>query len=293
MSVDEQNNSVTDPSKESQRSGEKRLESLLLENSENSVNSGINISGWQWFLRPGYVLLLFLLCFSFAGLGYLYLEGSSVQKRGKPSVSHYVSPRLPIPARPKIMPPAPVAGKAVILPSVSTNVVEETKKGTGSAVQASSVNDTGIHLFEVKVGPFLGRDELDQAISDLQELGFQPEQIRGDGLVKMIRLQKGIYPDKEARAQLEKLKKKVKSAFLLRDEEGTLAVYAGSFHQEKRALKMQEDLAKKGINVTLVDNEVIMKGTMLTVLQADQQTAREVADHIATFGFYTQIEKKK
>ena len=299
MSVDEQNNSVADPAPEGRRGTEqtgapKRLESLLLENSESGVEAAPAVAEWRRSFRFGDVLLLILFCLFFAGVGYLYLGGFSSKMEPASQVSHAASPRFPVPLRSQALSlSAADGGVAVVSPHdpPETAVVE---KGTADkVVQSSPEGAGGISLFEVNVGPFLGKDELGQAISDLEELGFQPEQRRGRGLVKMVRLQKGIYPDKEARAQLKKLKQKVKSAFLLPDDGGELAVYAGSFHQEQRARKMQEDLAKKKIDVSLVDNDVVMNGTVLTVLQADQQTAQEVADHIATFGFYTQIEKKK
>ena len=56
---------------------------------------------------------------------------------------------------------------------------------------------------------------------------------------------------------------------------------------------MQADLAQKMINVSLVDSEVTMNGTILVTLQADQQTAREVAAHISSLGLHSQLMKKK
>lgn len=47
------------------------------------------------------------------------------------------------------------------------------------------------------------------------------------------------------------------------------------------------------INVALVDSKITMNGTMLTALQADQQTAREVAAHISSLGLQTQVIEKK
>ncbi len=108
----------------------------------------------------------------------------------------------------------------------------------------------------------------------------------------MIRLLEGVYPAAEARVRLVQLKKIDKSTFLipLGDK---LAVYAGSFRQESRARELQKNLADQMVNVSLVENDVTMKGTLLVALQADQQTANEVAAHISSLGLHTQLLKKK
>ncbi len=295
MSRDEQNNSKTASANESysgvEPAGEqKRLESLLLENGGDVEAEVKKLSG-RWFLRPGYLFLLLFFCLSFAGIGYFYLDNTLVKKKPSSPLSHYTSPRQSIPARPEVMTDTFAVEEAVKAPSDTVKTSVTLSETSNSAVAPPQKND--VLLFDVKVGPFIGKNELAQAISTLKQLGFQPEESRSSGPVRMIRLQQGIYPEDEARTQLKKLQQKVESAFILPAEEGMLAVYAGSFHREEGARELQDELAREQIDVSLVETEVVMTGTMLTVLQADQQTARGVADHIATFGFHTRIEKKK
>jgi hypothetical protein len=152
--------------------------------------------------------------------------------------------------------------------------------------------DNTVPLYIVTVGPFINAVELRQAIALLQELGMQPREKKGRGQVSMIRLFEGVYPEPEARIHLKELKKVVKSAFLLPAGD-KLAVYTGSFHHESQARKMQDELVDKMINVSLVDSEVTMNGTMLIALQADKQTASEVLTHISSLGLHTQMIEKK
>lgn len=190
-----------------------------------------------------------------------------------------VSLKLPMPER-----PAETTG----LDSTLTEKTDSSAK----VPLTSPVAAAEIPLFSVIVGPFVSDVELQQALEWLQELGFKAQKSSGSGQVTMIRLLLGIYPEKEAKLQLGVLKEITPSAFVLPAGD-KLAVYAGSFHQKDRALRMQDALAHQLINVNLIDSEVTMSGTMLTVLQADQKTAGEVAAHIFSLGLRTQMVEKK
>ena len=168
------------------------------------------------------------------------------------------------------------------------NEVSQTKEiGTVTAIPANQ-----LVLYSVSVGPLITSAEVSQAVEQLQQLGFQPEKVRGRGAVTMIRLLEGEYPAKIARKHLERLKQYVNSAFLLPHGE-ELAVFAGSFHQEDRAIKLQNNLADQKIAVQLVAGNVEMNRTLLTVIQADQQTAQEVTNHLFEIGLKTCIIKQK
>jgi len=267
----------------------KRLESLLLDDSDSAesvdhlVDREVKVVGGGTNNLFGSLFILVLLCALLLGAGYYFLGRLPPPQPADNPQSYYVSPKLPIPARPKIDIPAAVA---VITEEVSSP--EPVEKA--AVVVPVVLPETP--LFTVTVGPFINDIDVQQAASRLRELGFQAQKKPGRGQVTMIRLLEGRYPAAEARQHLENLKKVVESAFLL-PEGDTLAVYAGSFHQENRAQQMQADLVEEMIIVSLVDSEVTMNGTMLVVLQADQQTAREVAAHIASLGLHTQLLKKE
>lgn len=147
-------------------------------------------------------------------------------------------------------------------------------------------------LFSVVVGPFINTEGLRQAESILSEYGLQAQKRPGRGLVHMIRLEEGVYPPDEAVLRLKELKRLVSSAFLLpRGEQKVL--FAGSFFEELRALKLQKELRAKGVEVALVPARVTMKGTLLVALNADRQTARQLAEYIGERGLNAQIEQAR
>jgi len=278
---------------------QKRIESLLLDDADSMravepiADQEVKVVGAGKFGRFGLWIALALLCVLLFGAGYYYLGNMPSPQPPVNQLSHYVSPKLPMPARPEIVLATAVAtvAKKVSVTDLNTVSVKKTDQEKKDPVAPPSVT-TEVPLFTVSVGPFVNDDELQQAINQLQELGFQSQKKPGRGQVTMIRLLEGIYPAEEGKIRLAALKKVVKSAFLLPDGD-KLALYAGSFHQESRARQMQDDLAHEMINVSLIDSEVTMNGTTLTTLQADQQTAREVAAHISSLGLYTQMVEIK
>lgn len=267
----------------------KRLESLLLDEPDSNdsveqlVDREVEVVGEGTKKFFGSLFVLFLLCILLLGVGYYFFSRLPPLQPPEVQKNYYVSEKLPIPDRPEKVIPEEVD---IIVEEVST---PEPVKVAPVIVPVVN-NETP--LFTVTVGPFINDEDLQQAISRLRELGFQPQKKPGRGQVTMVRLLEGEYPAAEARIHLKGLKKVVKSAFLL-PEGDLLAVYAGSFHQEDRARQMQADLTQEMINVSLVNSEVTMNGTVLAALQADQQTAREVAAHISSLGLHTQLIKEK
>ena len=266
---------------------QQRLESLLLDEPdhgqafEHIAAQEIRVVNDQSAGRTGLLLGFLVLCLLFLGAGYYYLFTSHTFKPQRTQAPLDVSPKFPIPARPKI--DIPVA-------AVPEGTSLATPKKEVSAGAPAVVAD--VSLFTVMVGPFINSHEVDHATHQLRDIGLMPEAKKGRGPVLMIRLLLGVYPEEEARDHLDSLKKVAKSAFLL-PQGDKLAVYAGSFHQQDRAERMQEQLAQKKVNVTLVDSEVLMTGTMLIALQADEKTAHEVATHITDFGLQAQVLKMK
>ncbi len=269
---------------------QKRLESLLLDDSSRSPSVDYLLSGSRGVIggrkvkHSGSLIILLLLVTFLFGAGYYFLSSIATKTSPVTQTDLYVSPMIPVPSRPQIDNPS-------VVMSEDTDETPSVKKEINSS-DNTAVIDSAVPLYTVAVGPFINDVDLQQATSLLEELGLQPQKIPGRGPVMMTRLLEGVYPEAEARTRLAELKKMVKSAFLLPFGD-KLAVYTGSFHQEDRAREMQNDLALKGVDVSLVDSEVTLNGTLLVALQADQQTANEVAAHISSLGLHTQLLKKK
>lgn len=274
---------------------QKRIESLLLDDAdsmravEHIADQEVKVVGVGKASRFGSLIVLSLLCILLFGAGYYYLGNVPPPPLPVQQLSLYVSQKYPLPVRPEIVLAAAVdtVSEKVSVADLNTVSVKKTDLEKKTPVPPPSIA-TKVPLFTVSVGPFVNDDELQQAINRLQELGFQSEKKPGRGQVTMIRLLEGIYSAEEAKVRLTALKKVVNSAFLLPDGDD-LALFAGSFHQESRARQMQDNLAHEKINVSLIDSEVTMNGTMLIALQADQQTAREVAAHISSLGLSTKL----
>jgi len=269
-------------------SDRERLETLLLDGSDHGqaleyiTMQEVRVVNGHMAGRVGLLLGLLFFSILLLGVGYYYLFVPQKHKSPAGQMALYVSPKFPVPVRPTIDTAVAVVAEA--------HPDSQPMKADSTAVPP--VTDEIISLYTVMVGPLITNNELEQAISQLRDLGLTPQQHQGRGQVAMIRLLQGIYPATDAREHLAQLKKVVKSAFVL-PKGDKLAVYAGSFHQHDRAKRMQEDLAQKRVDVSLVDSIIPMDGTMLTVLQADEETAREVAVHLSGFGLQTQVLKKK
>lgn len=276
----------------------KRLEELLLDDSEHpsgnkpSIDQEVRVVGGKRGSHFSSLIILFCFCLLVLGLGYLYLQSIVAPPSAQIPHDYYTSPKLPIPQRRAAVPDE-------VNPGVEHVAITDKKLVPTDKVIEEKIVDMAVapveqpeSLLTVKVGPLISDDDVTQAVEQLKQLGFQPDINRGRGTVTMIRLLEGTYPPDIARRHLAQLEKNVTSAFLL-PQGKQLSVFAGSFHQEGRAKTLQDDLKKKNVAVTLVEGEVEMNGTLLTVLQADQQTAREVANHLSDLGLKTSISEKK
>ncbi|NOQ52710.1 MAG: hypothetical protein GQ578_10895 [Desulfuromonadaceae bacterium] len=212
--------------------------------------------------------------------------------------------RRPIPARPALdkqvkeelidQQQIAVAEKRQIANPLDSPSEKAAAKGTEVkkmplAVEKSA-SEPGI-LYRVMVGPYLRKDALGKAQEKLRELGFEAQQTRGSGMVSMIRLLEGTYSATVAHNRLRQVKKVTGDAFLLPSGD-KLALYVGSFHDQKRAAGHADELAGKGIHVHPVKGEVEMQGHMLMALQADYQTALQVAERIGNAGLTTQVVRR-
>lgn len=256
---------------------------IPLEKVEHAVRQRVGVVSDGKINRLGLEIVLLIFCLFLLGAGYYYLSRVIVPQSPQTQLSWYVSPMITIPVRSEENVSVAEVSSSQDIPPIKTE--QET------ALVLSFVDDA-IPLFTVTVGPFINTAELHRAIGLLREHGMQPQEKAGRGPVTMIRLLEGVYPAAVARIRLAELRKIVNSAFLLPMGD-QLGVYVGSFHQESQAQKMRDDLAGEMIDVLLVDSEVVMSGTLLIALQADQQTANEVLTHISSLGLHTQVREKK
>lgn len=191
--------------------------------------------------------------------------------------------------------PAPVAKKTEAAATQVVSTVEQTKQKAVAVAQplVATATDTAqvTPLYQVLVGPFLSKAAVATASTQLHDLGFAAQPIKGRGMVTMTRLLEGLYPRDVAQDRLTQLKKRIGDAFMLPAGDNW-AIYVGSFHDSERAGKYVEMLAAKDVTVTQVSSDVEMNGKMLIASQTDQQTARQIAERIANSGLKTQVVRK-
>lgn len=241
----------------------------------------------------GRLWLAMLLLVVLFGAGYYLLTGGFHQ----PSPEEISTQRQPMPKRypvdqqveVEVLEQRQVVAEPVAEPDKRLSIVET--KPAVSIVEEQNVAEPAVPLYRVLVGPFLSSSAVEKAKAQLLELGFAAQTTKGRGLVTMTRLLVGVYPAAEVRAQLAEIKKQVDDAFMLPNGEQR-AIYVGSFQDSERAAEYAKTLAHKGIHVTLMPSDIEMNGKMLVALQADQDTARQVATQIGKFGLKTQVVRK-
>lgn len=263
-----------------------RLESLLIDDTDDGAlerlaEREIRVVDGPISSPPWRLLTLLLLALVAVGLLLLWVKQQAIPRADSQQLATVVEVRKVMPSRPAI--PSPVTEQQ------GENVVGG---GDGTAVAqapaAGSQEDENIPLFSVVVGPFVNSESLEQAEAFLASLGLQGRRTTGVGSVPMVRLREGIYSAELSRQRLRALKLSVPSAFALPSGEKK-AVYLGSFADRQRALDLKTRLAGQGIDVELVTAEVEMSGTQLVALQADRQTAEQMAAHIMEQGLKVKV----
>lgn len=205
-----------------------------------------------------------------------------------PEGLHGLSEGIVLPAAARSSPPEPRAEspRMAASPVQQSTVEKETPVlKTESETPAPAALST---FHSMEIGPCINQMELKKAEEIVGSHGLKTQKIIRTGPVKFTRLRVGIYPPKEAFNQLKALKKKVDSAFLL-PENGKSALYAGSFHNSKKALRFKKLLEQKQINVTIVETKIKMQGTMLVVQQVEPQTAEMIAEKISKLGLTAMV----
>jgi len=189
-----------------------------------------------------------------------------------------------------VVPPVTPTAEAVVSPLVSPAEVKETVVAAEPVVNLVAPAES-VTLHSVMVGPFITKSDLAAAAKQLENLGFEPQQSKGRGMVTMTRLLEGRYPEAEAGQRLVQVQKVVGEAFIMPSGDKR-AIYVGSFSDPERAADYAEELGKKGVNVTLVATEVEMNGHLLKALEAAPEIARQAADLIGKAGLKTQLVPK-
>ena len=241
-------------------------------------------------------LVLLLLFVVLVGIGY-YLMTSGMLKQNSPAAVASAPTKQPMPER--LSSVEPVKEESVEQPAVASaepqvvKVIEAPPKAPVAPKPAVLVETKPAEavIYSVLVGPYVSLASRDEAALQLKELGFDPQKTKGRGMVAMTRLLEGVYPVAEAQKRLVVIKEKTGDAFMLPTGE-QWAIYVGSFSRVDRASNYAEQLAEKGIKVSLVSTDVEMNGKMLLAVQADQKTARQVAELIGKSGLNAQVVRK-
>ena len=246
------------------------------------------------------LLLILLLLIALLGLGFVLLNSGLVRLLLPPEV-----PMSLAPASTPVKMPIERGVEKVVLARQPETVAEHsptTAKGddaapapvmqttAASAAVKPELQPKPVVLYSVLVGPFLTPVEREAAAAKLRKGGFGSEITKGRGMVTMIRLREGVYPPAMGRQKLVELRKVVKSAFLMPTGE-KMTLFAGSFADPVRADVLSKQLAKRGIRLKRIATEIEMQGDLLLVKQADQETARQIAQTVSGMGLKAQVEK--
>ena len=262
--------------------------------------------------RNGWWLTLFGILVLAGTLGYLGLQPQPPAPMPPPPQQEMV--RRAMPERPQPRPPAAAqggqsAGQSAPPASAAGSEPEvkpaQEKTAVGAAAAAAEATAENVRdarpvtqkepppppqpLFQVLVGPFITTAGLEQARELLRADGLQPKLVPGTGPVVMIRLREGRYQGDQGQQRLAELKDRVTSAFLLPEEDWQV-LYLGSFRDPERARQLQRELARDNIEVSQVRSRLTMEGTLL-VLQADRQTAEQLAERLAQQGLSARVRK--
>lgn len=200
------------------------------------------------------------------------------QAQPKPATPKAVSPQpappksVAVPAKPEAVkaakPAAQPAGKA---PVSTATVPSSAQKATKPAapVQAAAKKGTPAAAkggrYALRVGAFVAGPTVREALRKLKKAGIAPVAKTVEKKPEpMNRLFVANFSDRnDADAELAKVKKVTGDAFILR-ENGTFAVYAGSYFLDAKAAAEQDRLYDKGIKTLMKRTKVAVSVTKLT-----------------------------
>lgn len=273
-----------------------RLESLLVDDNnlppvEHLAGREVKVVDQMKRSLPRQLLITLLFSLVLTGFVLLVVNLLSSSTQKAQQENKISAQRLPIPKR--VTPKKSVAenSQSDISSTIAQDQPATNQQGQNSLVVFPEPDKTSpAVLYSVRVGPLMGQEEIQRATAILSQLGLQYRKISGRGVVKMIRLREGIYPEAVAEKRLMDVRKISKEAFLL-PQGVEKALYIGSFHEEVKALQFQQELAQKQLNVVPVAVDLTMDGPCLVALQADLQTAQQIAEHLKSYGWNIQLRE--
>jgi len=187
---------------------------------------------------------------------------------------------VPAPAAQKPAPPAPVKVGAQPKAAPAAAADKEKKPAADKrTVKAAVPVKKKRELFTLNLGELPAGDQVSAAEEALLKLKIKPVYKRqGQKPRQMNRLFYNAYNDYDTYfAELEKLKKQVKTAFAI-EKDGKYSVYAGSYGSAELAQKEQKRLAASGVKVALQKVKLPLSQVQIS---AGEFSARADADKAA------------
>ena len=212
--------------------------------------------------RMLFVAILIVLAF----FGYLYFFTDLIRSHEEPQRQAEVLLRKPLPrkggplgaqstsvkavVKPPPVKPAPPAVSTVTKPQPQKAVPPPVPPVKPAAGPESAATVAGGGKYAIQCGPFASTSALVPARTALKKAGFNPVSSPGPKQpTLMYRLFVAGYSDAAvAVAERNKLLEATPDAFVL-PHDGNFELFAGSYHEEGRAAKMQDRLSARGVKV--------------------------------------------
>jgi cell division septation protein DedD len=181
----------------------------------------------------------------------------------------------------------------------STIVAKQTKgatpqKSKATAKQSAAKKNTG--SYTLTVGTYVLKSSLLADKAKLEKAGLQTSvsmgKVKDEPMNRLLVAEVASYP--AARDELNKVKKASKDAFLLR-QNGSYAIYAGSYFNKDRAMQEQERLRKEGFAPILKQSQAPVSLYALTAgSYQTREAALKDAERLKKLGFnpYPALIKK-
>jgi len=212
----------------------------------------------------------------------------------------FKSPRIAMPERPGFVEPTePSAHEATaaVQPEARADGVADQSQPEAQEVAVPGIPSqpeakaaTPQVRYTVVLGPFITESGLLSGETLLRNKGLVFGKSTGTGPVRLTRMLEGVYPPAVARNRVTVLQKAgVESAFVLRQGD-KLAVYAGSYIDQKQAETFTRELTQKNIKVSWVETLLSKEGTLLTVENVPEATGHLLEQVFTPRGINVQLD---
>lgn len=242
-------------------------------------------------------LFAFVVCVAIVVMtGWLLFKGALLPPSPQPvgDLPLFSSQRIPMPERLS----AAVATQEMVMRSegakqepsagvaaASLSVTAQGSEAVGTS-SAAEIIKAAVPSYDIVIGPFITKTRHLEGEKYLKELGLLALSDEGTGPVKLIRLREGVYAPATARQRLAAMKRAgFESSFVLPAGE-KLAVYAGSFVDQDRAIILTKELESQNIKVTWVDAELTKKGILLKLKDITETVSLELEQHFRNTGVH-------